>query len=143
VLTAGVAYCWCAAELWPRRAWRIAFVVVCAICAFVTMADVLIRRPMLTFYSTGQAVQMDPRYGMQMRNMELTKASQPALLEDEKIWWRDLPPAALTKAWLPPQLFLLFFVCALLWMLSRAQLLPKHTATAAALVWLAGLVRFL
>jgi hypothetical protein len=147
VLAAGFAYCWCAAELWPRRGWRIAFAAVLAVCAFVTMADTLIGRPMLTYYSTGQAVQFDPRYGMQMRKMELTKASLPALMEDEKIWWRDLPRVTLTAQtaarFFAMQLFFLVFCCALLRMLARAQLLPRHAAAAAALVWLASLVRFL
>jgi hypothetical protein len=147
VLAAGFAYCWCAAELWPRRGWRIAFAAVLVVCAFAPMADTLLGRPMLAYFSTGQAVQFDPRYGMQMRKMELTKASLPALMEDEKIWWRDLPRATLTTPaavrFFAMQLFLLVFCCALLRMLARAQLLPRHAAAAGALVWLASLVRFL
>jgi hypothetical protein len=147
VLAAGFAYCWCAAELWPHRAWRIAFAAVLAVCAFATMADVLIKRPMLTFLSTGQAVQMDPRYGMQLRKAYLTKESLPTLLDDENVWWRDLPRVTLTKetaaTFAVTQLFVLFFFCALLWLLARARLLPRFAAAAGALVWVAGLIRFL
>jgi hypothetical protein len=147
VLAAGFAYCWCAAELWPRRGWRIAFIAALALCAFATMADVLIERPMLTFLSTGQAVQMDPRYGMQLRKTMLTKESLPKLLDDENVWWRDLPRVTLSKetaaTFAGTQLFVLFFFCALLWILARARLLPKYAAAAGALLWLASLVRFL
>ena len=146
VLAAAFAYCWCAAELWPRRAWRIAFAAVFAVCALATFSDTLIARPMLAYDSTGQAVQFDPRFGMQMRKMQFTKESMPLLMKDEDVRWRDLE-----RVPLPPQPAVFFItqlafaaaICALLWMLTRAQLLPRYSAAAGALLWLASLIRFL
>src|SRR5436190_5912345 len=101
---------------------------------------------MLTYLSTGQAMQLDPRYGMQMRKMRLTSESLPRLMHDDTVEWHDLGRVSLTKEtaarFIPVQLFLLFFCCALLSILARAQLLPRHAATAGALLWLASLIRF-
>jgi len=141
VLAAGIAYCWCAAELWPRRGWRIAFAAVLAVCIFLTMADALFDMPVMTFFSTGQAINFHPRYAMQLRWM--TMESMPALMHDQDMNWHDLGRVSPLARFFPPQLFLLFFCCALLWTLSRARLLPRHAAVAGALLWLASLVRFL
>jgi hypothetical protein len=110
------------------------------------MADTLLGVPLLSFTTSGQAVQVEPQYAMRMRAMRLDSASMPAFTKDEDIQWRDLAPVTRT----PPaaarilvtNAFLLFFCCALLWILARAKLLPPHAPAVAALIWAVSLTRF-
>ena len=55
VLAFAVAYCWAVIKLWPRRAWRIAFIAVLAVCAAVAFSKDL------GFLTTSKAIEGNPK----------------------------------------------------------------------------------
>ncbi|HEV2719322.1 MAG TPA: hypothetical protein VG323_04825 [Thermoanaerobaculia bacterium] len=63
VLAFSVAYCWAVIKLWPRRAWRIAFVAVLVICALVGFS----RNPAIAWLTTSQAIEQNPKDAMSKR----------------------------------------------------------------------------
>src|SRR6266498_637723 len=147
VLAVAYVYCWLADRLWSRRPWRVAFVAVLAISCALAMADTLLHTPVVAYLTTGQAIQSNPKDPMTIRFMHFDSATMPTLMADEPAWWHDLPKARpLTRQAAAPflfaQVFNAFFCCALLWLLARAQLLPRHAPTIAAVIWLASAVRF-
>lgn len=53
----GIAWCWAAARLWPRRAWRVVIVAVLAICALA----VALRSPAIRYTSTAASIEANPK----------------------------------------------------------------------------------
>jgi hypothetical protein len=143
VLALAFVYCWLADRL-PR--WRIAFVAALAISCVLAMADTLLNTPAVEFLTTGQAIQHNPKEPITIGDMRFNHDTMPTLMADEPAVWHDLPAARVPRpaapAWLFAQLFNAFFVCALLWLLGRAALLPQWAPLAGAAVWLASAVRY-
>jgi hypothetical protein len=146
VFAIGVAYCWLAARLWPERRWRIAFVAALAISCALTMADTLLHTPVVQYLTTGQAMQMHPKDAITFGYMRFDNGTMPTLMHDEPLVWHDLPPARIASdtaaKFAFAQVFNAAFVCALFWLLARAQLLPRWAPALAAAVWIASAVRF-
>jgi hypothetical protein len=147
VLAIAFVYCWLADRLWTFRPWRIAFVTVLVISCVLAMADTLFHTPAVTFLSTGQAIQHNPKEAMTIRFMRFDSATMPTLMADEPPVWHDLGKARLTRSAAPSflfaQVFNAFFCCALLWLLARAKLLPRYSPAIGAAIWLVSVVRFL
>jgi hypothetical protein len=139
LLAFAIAWCWAAARLWPRRAWRIAIVAVLAVCALAAFADVVLKTPAIAYASTAQAVEANPKKPIDV--METRLAPEP----DDRLQWHNVARANLhgATAFFVAQTFMAFFVCALCWILARAALLPRTAPVIAAIVWLASAVRFL
>ena len=149
LLAFSFAYVWMATQVWPVRAWRYLLIALLIISATLTLTDRLFKVPTLTYLPTGQAIQRNPKdaMGPTLRNLRLDKTSMPAWVEDEKIEWHDLTRARLaqgiTAAFFSMQILLAILCCALLWLLARAQLLPRYSAVAGAVIWMASAVRFI
>lgn len=147
VLAIAFAYCWIANRLWDDTRWRAAFVVVLVLCGLLTMADTLMKSPVVTFLSTGQAIQHNPKEAVSaIRWMRFDSPTMPTFLHDEARTWHDLGRAPFPREigwqWIFAQVFNAFFLGALLWLLARARLLTKHAVTIAAIVFVASVVRF-
>jgi len=147
VLAVAFAYCWIAARLWDRPRWRTAFIAVLVISGLLSMADTILKTPVVQFLSTGQAVQHNPKEAISaIRYMRFDNDTMPTYMRDEARQWHDLGRAHVARemAWkfAFAQFFVAFFMCSLFWLLARARLLPKHAATIAAIVWIASAVRF-
>jgi hypothetical protein len=145
VLAIGFIYCWIADRLWER--WRIALIAVLVISCALAMADTILRTPVVQYLTTGQAIQHNPKEAITIGYMRFDNGTMPTLMRDEPIVWHDLGAAhvaseAATK-WAFAQIFNAFFVCALVWLLARAALLPRIAPWIAAAIWLASAVRFL
>ena len=147
VLAIAFIYCWLADRLWSAGVpWRIAFVAVLAISCALAMADTFLNTPAVQFLSTGQAVQHNPKEPITIGDMRFNRDTMPTLMADEPPVWHDLgaahvaPEAAAKFAF--AQVFNAFFVCALLWLLARARLLPRFAPVIGAAVWVASAVRF-
>jgi hypothetical protein len=133
----GIAWCWAAARLWPRRAWRVAVVAVLAVCAFAAFADILLKNGAIAYTATAQSIEANPKEPVTLMEKRVTF--------DRQLDWHKVDCARVHDAprFVIAQLFMAFFVCALLWRLSRAQLLPRYAPLVAAILWLASAVRFL
>ncbi|HKS22043.1 MAG TPA: hypothetical protein VJZ76_04545 [Thermoanaerobaculia bacterium] len=144
ILALAFVYCWLADRL-PR--WRIAFVAALAISCVLAMADTLLNTPAVAFLTTGQAIQHNPKEPITIGDMRFNHETMPTLMADEPAVWHDLGagrvPRPALSAWLFAQLFNAFFVCALLWLLGRAALLPRWAAVVGAVIWLVSAVRFI
>jgi len=148
VFALACVYCWLADRLWPRKAWRAVLIAVLLISGTLAMADVVFDTPVITYLSTGQAAQSNPKEPITIQFMRFNQATMPTLMSDERRVWRDLgrarwPERNVVLPFLFAQFFNAFFCCALLWLLSRARLLSRHAAAIAAIVWLLSAVRFI
>jgi hypothetical protein len=148
LLAFAFAYLWAANETWSSRGWRITLTVLLIIGAVLTMSDRLFRVPVLTYLPTQQAMQRNPKDSMEtFRDLRLDKQSMPDWMTDEKIVWHDLGRAQLQRGVAPAffllQVLLALSCCALLWLLARAELLPRHSAAIGAIVWIASAIRFI
>ncbi len=145
VLAFGYAWCWLAGRVWSDRRWRAAFVALLAMSALLAFSDAIFKSPLVAYLSTGQAMQRNPKDGVQIEKLRLETESMPALMRDERLVWRDLGKARLPVRWgvfAFAQLFNAFFVAGLFWLLSRARLMPRYAHWFAAAVWLVSMVRF-
>jgi hypothetical protein len=128
----GIVWCWAAARLWPRRAWRVAIVGVLAVCAFA----VLMRNPAIAYTATAQSIEANPKEPLTLMDKHVTLNHQLDWQKVDRAHVHDAP------RFIAAQLIVAFFVIALMWRLSRAQLLPRYAPLIAALIWLASAVRF-
>ena len=96
--------------------------------------------------TVGQAIQSNPKQTITIGYMRFDNGTMPTLMHDEPLVWHDLAPARVAREpaakFAFAQAFNAFFVCALLWLLARAQLLPRYAPAIAAVVWLVSGVRF-
>ena len=144
VLAIAFIYCWLADRL---PAWRIAFAAVLLVSCTLAMADTLLNTPAVQFLSTGQAIQHNPKEPITLGDMRFNRDTMPTLMADDPPVWHDLgaarvaPEAAAKFAF--AQVFNAFFVCALLWLLARARLLPRFVPLIGVAIWLASAVRFI
>jgi hypothetical protein len=144
ILALAFVYCRLVDQL-PR--WRAAFVAALAISCVLALADTLLNTPAVAFLTTGQAIQHNPKEPITIGDMRFNHETMPTLMADEPAVWHDLAAARVPRpalpAWVFAQLFNAFFVCALLWLLGRAALLPRWAPIIGAAIWLASVVRFI
>jgi len=143
VLAIAIVYCWLADRL-PN--WRVAFIAVLLISCALALADTLLHTPAVQFLSTGQAIQHNPKEAITIGYMRFDNGTMPTLMADEPPVWHDLARAHVAgeaaAKFAFAQIFVAFFVCALFWLLARAELLPRFAPWIAAAVWLLSAVRF-
>jgi hypothetical protein len=110
----GIAWCWAAARLWPRRAWRVAIVAVLAVCAFAAFAGVLLKSPAIAYTATAQSIEANPKEPMTLMEKRVTV--------DQPIDWHHVDRAQIHDGprFLATQLVMAFFLIALLWRVARA-----------------------
>ena len=147
LLAFAFAYLWAANETWSARGWRITLIALLIIGAVLTMSDRVFKMPVLTYLSTQQAVQRNPKDSIEtFRNLRLNKKSMPDWMRDEKTVWHDVSRAQMHRGvalvFVLLQILLALSCCALLWVLARAQLLPRYSAAIGAIIWIASVVRF-
>lgn len=146
VLAIAIAYCWFAARLWSALPWRVAFIAVLAISCALAMADTLLHTPAVQFLSTGQAIQHNPKEPITIGYMRFDNETMPTLMADEPPIWHDLGRAHVAREaavkWAFAQIFNAFFCWALLWLLARAQLLPRWVPALAVTIWILSVVRY-
>ncbi|HVE69907.1 MAG TPA: hypothetical protein VNI54_00960 [Thermoanaerobaculia bacterium] len=150
VLAFAVAWCWSLDHVWEQRRWRIGAIALCVMSALLAMSDTLLREPVMAFLRTGQAMRLEPQEAMRKENLQLIPYSMPKLVRDqEKITWRDLPPARVQKGdnhrtiFMVSQAMGLFLLVGLFWLTARARILPRWAPFGALGVWMVSLVRFL
>jgi hypothetical protein len=147
-LAFGMSYCYVVNAMWPRRAWRIAFIALLIGCGFLAMADTITRSPVLAYLHAGQGVREAPQQAVAYKDQRLDdKNTMPMLADDQPLVWRDLRRAAIPAgqggSFAFAQLFNIALLVALFWLTARARILPRWTPVVAAAVWLLSFVRFL
>lgn len=146
VLSFAVAWLWTAGKVWSERRWRLVFVALLLLSSALALADTLLSNPTITWLHTGQAIRQKPQDAMDVVDRKLDEF--PAVMHDETIVWNDMPSARIAAsrvgAFAAGQSVGLFLLIGVLWLVARAQLLPRAAPLIAAGVWLlSAIVRFL
>ena len=122
------------------RPWRIAFITMLVLSAFLTMSDTLTGNPVIGYIPTGEAIRDPTKHIVTVGESRLD--SYPRLMRDEPLRWWDMGRARVTRPAVLAfaNLFVGAFVVALLFILRSRALLPRYLPAAAGVVLLLSLV---
>ena len=146
VLAFGVAFCWSANQVWDHRRWRVGVVALIVLCAFLAMADVVVRDPAMAFLRMGQAMTSSPQEAINQENKTLLPYYMPKLQRDRDIEWRELDGAKVApdrwREFAAGQVVTVYLLIALFWLTARAKILPRWSPHVAIAIWALSMLRF-
>jgi hypothetical protein len=149
VLAFAIAWCFSLDRVWEQRWWRIGAVALFVMSALLALSDTIFKEPVMAFVRTGQAMKLQPHEALEKENMKLIPYSMPKLLSDQKLEWRDLPGARISRGENHRTMFVisqamgLFLLVGLFWLTARARILPRWAPLCAFGLWLVSLTRFI
>jgi hypothetical protein len=131
-------------ERLSARPWRIAFVAVLLLSAFLTMSDTITRNPVVGYMHTGEAMRDPTKDVLTVAQSRMESYSR--FVRDERPRWWDMGSATPSRPLVlaVSNLFAGAFVVGLLIVLRERSLLPRHVPLVAGAVFLVSLgARFL
>src|SRR5688500_13464562 len=132
----GYAYCWIVNRFFDRKWWKIAFVAMLALTAFLAFVDVAFQQGGGAFLYMGEAVRSEPDAAVALESRKLP-ATGPVTPDPQPLIRPPLPPARppLSFAFVFAQAFVGCWFVALFAFVARAGLLPRSAPVIACALW--------